>query len=126
MVRAAGTLHNHMLANVLRSPMSFFDTTPSGRIMNRFSGDVETVDNTLPSLFRSWMNTFFGTISTIIVISYSTPIFMVVILPLGVLYYLVQRFYIPTSRQLKRIESTTKSPVFTHFTETITGATSIQ
>ncbi|XP_055866421.1 multidrug resistance-associated protein 1-like isoform X2 [Biomphalaria glabrata] len=126
MVRAAGTLHNHMLANVLRSPMSFFDTTPSGRIMNRFSGDVETVDNTLPSLFRSWMNTFFGTISTIIVISYSTPIFMVVILPLGVLYYLVQRFYIPTSRQLKRIESTTKSPVFTHFTETITGATSIR
>ncbi|CAL1530147.1 unnamed protein product [Lymnaea stagnalis] len=126
MVRAAGSLHNGMLANVLRSPMSFFDTTPSGRIVNRFSGDVETVDNTLPQMFRSWMNTFFGTLSTIIVVSYSTPIFMVVIVPLGILYYLVQRFYIPTSRQLKRIESTTRSPIFTHFSETITGATSIR
>ncbi|XP_059143338.1 multidrug resistance-associated protein 1-like [Physella acuta] len=126
MVRAAGSLHNGMLGNVLRSPMSFFDTTPSGRVVNRFSGDVETVDNTLPQLFRSWMNTFFGTISTIIVVSYSTPIFMVVILPVGILYYLVQRFYIPTSRQLKRIESTTRSPIFTHFSETITGAASIR
>ena len=126
MVRASGLLHTAMLTNIMRSPMSFFDTTPSGRILNRFSRDVETIDNTLPSQFRSWMNTAFGTVSTLIVISYSTPIFMVVIIPLLILYFLVQRFYVPTSRQLKRIESTTRSPIYTHFSETITGAASIR
>ncbi|XP_059143339.1 multidrug resistance-associated protein 1-like [Physella acuta] len=126
MVRTAGSLHNGMLGNVLRSPMSFFDTTPSGRVVNRFSGDVETVDNTLPQLFRSWMNFFFTTINSIVVVSYSTPAFLLVIVPVGVVYYLVQRFYIPTSRQLKRIESITRSPIFTHFSETITGAASIR
>ncbi|KAK3703287.1 hypothetical protein RRG08_017331 [Elysia crispata] len=126
MVRAAGALHYNMLANIMRSPMVFFDTTPSGRILNRFSRDVETIDSIIPQMLRSWMSTFFGTLSTVIVISYSTPIFMVVILPLGLLYYLIQRFYIPTSRQLKRIESTTRSPIYTHFSETITGAASIR
>ncbi|XP_048247829.1 multidrug resistance-associated protein 1-like isoform X2 [Haliotis rufescens] len=126
MVRAAGNLHAKMLSNILRSPMSFFDTTPIGRIVNRFSRDVETVDNNLPSLLRQWINMVFNVISTIIVISYSTPIFLVVIIPLGFLYWLVQRFYIPTSRQLKRIESTTRSPIYTHFSETITGASSIR
>ncbi|CAG5127097.1 unnamed protein product, partial [Candidula unifasciata] len=126
MVRASQKLHTAMLANVLRSPIMFFDTTPSGRIVNRFSRDVETIDNTLPQQLRSWMSTFFGALSTLVIISYSTPIFMTVILPLGVFYYLIQRFYIPTSRQLKRIESTTRSPIYTHFSETITGATSIR
>jgi len=110
MVVAAGILHNKMLKNILRSPMSFYDTTPIGRIINRFSRDIETVDTVLPQLIRSFLNTFFTVISTIVVISYSTPIFLSVVIPLGLLYYFIQRFYIPTSRQLKRIESTTRSP----------------
>nr|KAG5700435.1 hypothetical protein BaRGS_010348 [Batillaria attramentaria] len=126
MVKAAGTLHVSMLSNIMRSPMSFFDTTPSGRIVNRFSSDVAVVDNNLPQILRMAMTQVFAVISTIIVISYSTPIFLVVIIPLGVLYYLVQRFYIPTSRQLKRIESTTRSPIYNHFSETITGAASVR
>ncbi|GFR98147.1 multidrug resistance-associated protein 1 [Elysia marginata] len=92
MVKAAGALHHNMLSNIMRSPMVFFDTTPSGRILNRFSRDVETIDNLIPQQLRSWMSTFFGTVSTIVVISYSTPIFMVVILPLGILYYLIQSY----------------------------------
>ncbi|KAK2178694.1 hypothetical protein NP493_533g01002 [Ridgeia piscesae] len=106
--------------------MVFFETTPTGRILNRFSRDVETIDNTLPSLFRSWVNTTFTVISTIVVISYSTPIFLVMIVPLALLYYFIQRFYIPTSRQLKRIESTTRSPIYVHFSETVTGASTIR
>ncbi|XP_050416421.2 multidrug resistance-associated protein 1-like [Patella vulgata] len=126
MVAAARTLHAKMLFNILRSPMSFFDTTPSGRIVNRFSRDIEVIDNNLPSTFRVWMSCFFGVLSTFVVIAYSNPIFLVVVLPLGLLYWLVQRFYIRTSRQLKRIESTTRSPIYTHFSETITGASSIR
>ena len=126
MVRASRVLHELMLHNVLRSPMSFFDTTPIGRILNRFSRDIETIDNILPSLIRSWINTIFSVVSTIVVISYSTPIFLVVIIPLGILYYFIQRFYIPTSRQLKRIESTTRSPIYVHFSETVAGVSTIR
>ncbi|XP_067674526.1 multidrug resistance-associated protein 1-like [Haliotis asinina] len=126
MVQAAGNIHAKMLYNILRSPMSFFDTTPIGRIVNRFSRDVETVDNNLPGVLRMWINCVFSVMGTLIVISYSTPIFLSVIVPLGILYYLVQRFYIATSRQLKRLESTTRSPIYSHFGETITGAPSIR
>ena len=90
MVRASGKLHGDMLSNILRSPMEFFDTTPMGRILNRFSRDIETIDNILPNLIRSWMNTFFSVIATIVVISYSTPIFLSVVLPLGIFYYFIQ------------------------------------
>ncbi|XP_071095599.1 multidrug resistance-associated protein 1-like [Haliotis cracherodii] len=126
MVKAAGNIHAKMLYNILRSPMSFFDTTPIGRIVNRFSRDVETVDNNLPGVLRMWINCVFSVMGTLIVISYSTPIFLSVIIPLAILYYLVQRFYIATSRQLKRLESTTRSPIYSHFGETVTGASSIR
>ncbi|XP_070201507.1 multidrug resistance-associated protein 1-like isoform X2 [Littorina saxatilis] len=126
MVVAAGTLHQRLLSNTMRAPMSFYDTTPSGRIVNRFSSDVAIVDNTLPATIKNALTQLFGVLSTFIVICYGTPIFVAVIVPLGVFYYLVQRFYIPTSRQLKRLESTTRSPIFNHFSETITGAASIR
>ncbi|PAA56638.1 hypothetical protein BOX15_Mlig005571g4 [Macrostomum lignano] len=108
------------------APHELFDTTPVGRIVNRFSRDIETIDNLLPQMFRSWISTFFNVMSTIVVISFSTPAFMSVIVPLGVLYVFVQRFFISTSRQLKRIESTTRSPIYTHFSETVTGTQTIR
>ena len=70
--------------------MSFFDTTPVGRIVNRFSSDVQTIDSTLPMNFRMFINTSFTVLSTLAVITYSTPIFLSVVLPLGIIYYLMQ------------------------------------
>ncbi|KAK3107159.1 hypothetical protein FSP39_008334 [Pinctada imbricata] len=125
-VRASASLHYDMLANMMKSPMSFFDTTPIGRIVNRFSRDVETLDSILPTAIRMWMNTSFAALSTVIVISYSTPIFLSVIVPIAIFYYLVQRYYVPTSRQLQRLESTTRSPIYNHFSETLMGASSIR
>lgn len=106
--------------------MSFFDTTPLGRILNRFSKDVDTIDNVLPMSIRFWMLMFFNVLSVIVVISYSTPIFLSVVVPMTVLYYFIQTFYVATSRQLKRIESVTRSPIYTHFSETITGQSTIR
>ncbi|CAC5389793.1 ABCC1 [Mytilus coruscus] len=125
-VKAAAKLHHNMLVSIMRAPMSFFDTTPSGRIVNRFSGDVQMIDVTLPMTFRMWIMIFFQTLSTVIVISYSTPIFLSVIVPLGIFYYFIQRFYVPSSRQLQRLESTSKSPIYNHFSETLSGATSLR
>ncbi|GFO06113.1 canalicular multispecific organic anion transporter 1 [Plakobranchus ocellatus] len=126
MVKASGQLHMGMLDNVLRSPMSFYDTTPMGRVLNRFSRDVDTVDSALPATIRSFYQCIFRVTGTIITIAYSTPIFLIVVLPLGLLYWFIQRFYIPTSRQLRRIESTTRSPIYVHFSETVSGAASIR
>lgn len=125
-LRAARDLHNKLLSNVLRLPMSFFDTTPLGRILNRFSKDMDTIDVILPMIFRFWMVMFFAVLSVFVVISYSTVAFLGVAFPMLVIYYFVQRFYVATSRQLKRIESVTRSPIYVHFSETITGQSVIR
>lgn len=57
-LRAATILHHHLLRSMLRLPMVFFDTTPLGRLLNRFSKDVDTLDNTLPFILRGWITTF--------------------------------------------------------------------
>lgn len=123
---ASNVLHNGILKNVLMSPMSFFDTTPLGRIVNRFAKDVDTVDVTIPLTLRSWLSCLLQVISTIIVITIQTPIFLVVVLPISVIYYFIQRFYLSTSRQLKRLESITRSPIYSHFSETLSGASTIR
>ena len=68
----------------------------------------------------------FQVVGTLVVITCITPIFASVILPIGILYYLMQRFYIPTSRQLRRLESISRSPIFSHFEESLSGAQTIR
>ncbi|XP_055597196.1 multidrug resistance-associated protein 1-like isoform X2 [Uranotaenia lowii] len=125
-LKAANTMHNNLLESTFRMPMSFFDTTPQGRIMNRFSKDVDVADNTLPQSIRMWLLMFFNVIGVFIVIGISTPIFLAVVPAFMVIYYIIQRFYIATSRQLKRLESVTRSPIYSHFGETITGQSTIR
>lgn len=125
-LRASELLHNKMLARILHAPMSFFDTTPMGRVLNRFAKDVDTVDITIRFNIRMLLVQAFRTLVCFIIICMETAFFLVVVLPLGVAYYLLQKFYIPTSRQTKRLESTTRSPIYAHFSETVTGTTSIR
>jgi len=92
-VHSSRILHSRMLTNILRSPMMFFDTTPIGRILNRFSQDMETVDGGtkgLPFTIRTWLLTVFNLLAIVVVISYSTPIFLSVVVPLLIIYYLIQ------------------------------------
>lgn len=125
-VRASRILHQQLLSNILRVPMSFFDTTPTGRIVNRFAKDIFTVDETIPTSFRSWLSCLMGIISTLIVICLATPFFAVIIVPLTVFYCFVLRFYISTSRQLRRLDSVTRSPIYSHFGETVSGLSVIR
>ncbi|XP_066478250.1 ATP-binding cassette sub-family C member 2 [Tiliqua scincoides] len=125
-VRASRVLHEKLLSNILRVPMSFFDTTPTGRIVNRFAKDIFTVDETIPMSFRSWVTCFLGIISTLLMICLATPYFAIVVVPLGLIYYFVQRFYVATSRQLRRLDSVTRSPIYSHFGETVSGLSVIR
>ncbi|XP_069728809.1 ATP-binding cassette sub-family C member 3 [Phaenicophaeus curvirostris] len=125
-ISAARTLHAALLENKFHSPQSFYDTTPTGRIINRFSKDIYAIDEVLPSTILMFLGTFFTSLSTMIVIIASTPLFTVVIIPLAILYFFVQRFYVATSRQLKRLESVSRSPIYSHFSETVSGASVIR
>uniref|UniRef100_A0A1Q3FWR2 ABC-type glutathione-S-conjugate transporter n=2 Tax=Culex tarsalis TaxID=7177 RepID=A0A1Q3FWR2_CULTA len=125
-LQASQQMHVILLRHVLRWPMELFDTTPLGRVLNRFAKEVDVIDNTLPSVLRACLAMIFGVVATLVVITISTPIFSAVILPIGILYYAVQRFYVATSRQLKRLESVSRSPIYSHFGESIQGAQTIR
>lgn len=125
-VRAARRLHLRLLERIMHSPMTFFDTTPIGRIVNRFSKDIDVVDATLPGTFKGWFICLLQVLSTMFVICYSFPTFLIIIAPLGIIYYLIQKIFIVTTRQLKRLESTTRSPIYSNFSETLSGISSIR
>ncbi|XP_067225109.1 ATP-binding cassette sub-family C member 3 isoform X2 [Chanodichthys erythropterus] len=125
-IQGSRKLHQALLDNKFHTPQSFFDTTPIGRIINRFSKDIYVIDEVLPSTVLMFLGTFFASVSTMIVIICSTPIFALVIGPLALIYFFVQRFYVATSRQLKRLESVSRSPIYSHFSETITGTSVIR
>ncbi|XP_068007071.1 ATP-binding cassette sub-family C member 3 isoform X2 [Melanerpes formicivorus] len=125
-IKAARVLHTALLENKFHTPQAFYDTTPTGRIINRFSKDIYVIDEVLPHTILMALSTFFSSLSTLIVILASTPLFAVVVVPLAVLYFFVQRFYVATSRQLKRLESVSRSPIYSHFSETVTGASVIR
>lgn len=125
-IHASNTLHRQLLNNILRAPMSFFDTTPIGRIVNRFAGDISTLDDVLPMSLRSWILCFLGIISTLVMICLAAPTFVIVIIPLGIIYVFIQIVYVMTSRQLRRLDSVTRSPIYSHFSETVTGLSVIR
>ncbi|XP_032595392.1 multidrug resistance-associated protein 1 isoform X8 [Drosophila grimshawi] len=125
-IYSAEYLHETLVHFVLRWPMELFDITPQGRIVNRFSKDVDTCDNTLPLNLRVAVMQMFAVLATIVVISISTPIFLAVIVPIAFIYYFAQRFYVATSRQLMRLESVSRSPIYSHFGETVTGVSTIR
>ncbi|XP_028840817.1 multidrug resistance-associated protein 1 isoform X2 [Denticeps clupeoides] len=125
-ILASRYLHETMLYNVLRSPMAFFERTPSGNLVNRFSKETDTIDSVIPSIFKMFMGSMFNVLGACAVILIATPLVVIIIPPLGLLYFFVQRFYVASSRQLKRLESVSRSPVYTHFNETLLGTSVIR
>ena len=87
---ASRHLHQRMLVNIMHSPMSFFETTPQGRIMNRFSKDISCIDDMVPRTLVNFFRTFLTVLGAMFTISFVTPIFLAVIIPLGALYIFVQ------------------------------------
>ncbi|ORX63493.1 hypothetical protein BCR32DRAFT_330852 [Anaeromyces robustus] len=124
--RAAKKIHRRAISRVIRAPISFFDTTPLGRIINRFSKDQDSLDGMLVMAIQGLISSIAGTITTVAFMLYAVPIFGVALFPLLILYYFVQKFYISTSREIKRLEALARSPLFANFTETMQGLPTIR
>jgi ABC-type multidrug transport system fused ATPase/permease subunit len=125
-IEASRKLHERMAYAIFRSPMSFFETTPAGRILNRFSSDIYRVDEVLARTFNMLFVNAARAGFTLIVICVSTPVFIVVILPSGAVYMAYQKYYLRTSRELKRLDSVSRSPIYAHFQESLGGITTIR
>jgi ABC-type multidrug transport system fused ATPase/permease subunit len=125
-IRAASLLHIKLLENVLRLPMSFFDTTPLGRIMNRFSKDQYTIDEVLPRSFLQYFRTLFSVCSVLAVNMFGNPYYILLTVPMGVLYNHFQKYYLATSRELKRLDSVSRSPIYSNFQESLAGTNTIR
>ena len=119
-------LHEGILSSVLGAPLGFFDVTPVGRVLARFSSDILAIDDQLPMSWSQFLRIFFAAITTYIVIIVVTPLFLVVALPITMVYFMVQDYYKGTAREIKRLDNVTKSPIFQQFSETLTGLTTIR
>ncbi|ODV94274.1 hypothetical protein PACTADRAFT_17990 [Pachysolen tannophilus NRRL Y-2460] len=119
-------LHDKLARSIMRSPMSFFETTPIGRIMNRFSDDINKVDEQLPNAFDGMFYEIVSISFTIAIVAYNLPMFLVIFAILSILYIFYQAYFVVTSRELKRIVSISRSPVFSHLSESVGGAETIR
>lgn len=124
--RASNGLHQSLLRTILHAPLSFFTKTDSGTTLNRFSEDLSLIDNELPSTFIAAVLCLalflIGGGLMAATATYSLPMIPVVISIL----YVVQRFYLRTSRQLRHLDLEQKAPLYTHFQETLSGLPSIR
>lgn len=126
-LNASKYLHQNLVRRILAAPIAFFDTTPMGRILNRFSVDIITIDERLGYTIGWCVGMFFSLLGIIGSISYSTNgLFLVIIPPLLFVYYRVQLFFRKTNTELKRLENISRSPIYTEFQEVLQGVSSLR
>ncbi|KAF9434197.1 hypothetical protein BGZ76_008408 [Entomortierella beljakovae] len=124
--KASKVLHNAMLTPMVRSPMSFFDVTSSGKIVNRFSHDINSIDLDLPLQFVNLMFITFMAINIFGFCIAASPYFLIIMIPLGLSYYHLGGFFLVSSRELKRLDLAARSPMYAHFGETLSGLVTIR
>lgn len=120
-IKAGKNMHDKMLVSVLRAPVRFFDSTPVGRIIQRFSRDIESVDVYLQWSFISVVSCILQVIVSICLISTLVPLMIFVIVPILYAYYIIQKNYRTPAREAKRFDSVARSPRYSHFKETLQG-----
>ncbi|KAJ7290727.1 multidrug resistance-associated ABC transporter [Mycena rebaudengoi] len=114
------------LSRVLKAPMSFFDTTPMGRIISRLSKDQDTLDGELPMVAMQFALSFCSVLGTVALVFYVFPYLGILFVPLTVLYLLVSIYYRRTSVETKRMDSLLRSALYASYSETLTGLATIR
>ncbi|XP_078051150.1 ATP-binding cassette sub-family C member 10 isoform X1 [Augochlora pura] len=125
-IQAATAIHKQLLKIVIRAKAIFFDIQPLGRIINRFSSDTYTIDDSLPFIANILLAQLFSLLATMIVATYGLPWILLILIPLFPVYHWIQNHYRLTSRELKRLSSAALSPLYAHFNETLNGLSTIR
>ncbi|KAL7329191.1 hypothetical protein PS15p_207334 [Mucor circinelloides] len=119
-------LYAELLHRVFRAPLRFFDTTPIGRILNRFSKDFETIDSNIPNDLLNFVIQWVIIVSSMITVSSVLPVFLIPMLAVALVNVYLGMMFVSASRELKRMDSVSRSPLFSNFTETIIGVATIR
>ncbi|KAI8868673.1 hypothetical protein GQ42DRAFT_170542 [Ramicandelaber brevisporus] len=125
-LNASRRLHNIALVNIFSAPMHFFDTNHCGRIINRFSKDLETLDLTLPGVMQEVLECVAAIIGSTVFIAIILPIYLAPMVPVFAFYCFLASYYRHTCREMKRIESITRSPLYSLFSESLSGTSTIR
>ena len=125
-LRCSERLHDKMVAAVLQAPVVFFDLNSVGRIMNRFSKDIGCMDEVLPKKFLRAVQRTLLMFTSILLPTVINPWLLFVVVPIAIIAGLISRYYLKTSRELQRLESVSRSPVFSHISETLDGLDTIR
>ncbi|MCO5584886.1 hypothetical protein L7F22_038818 [Adiantum nelumboides] len=125
-LRASRLIYEKLLRTIIHAKPQWFDRTPLGRIMNRLSKDVETIDQDITLSLVFFIDVCLQSIAILLVACFSLPIFTILAVVIIMLYWIVGALYIASSRDLKRLESVTRSPIFTLVGEVLTGAVVIR
>ncbi|KAJ3031913.1 UNVERIFIED_CONTAM: hypothetical protein HDU68_010872 [Siphonaria sp. JEL0065] len=125
-VNAGRNIHKRALASILRVPMLFFETNPSGRIISRFSKDFSETDRALPRFFQSNAETILNVLGTLVLIVYASPYMLIVIALIIPVYGHILKTYRACLRELKRIESLSRSPLYAQISESFSGISTIR
>uniref|UniRef100_A0A7N6ACJ0 ATP-binding cassette, sub-family C (CFTR/MRP), member 9 n=1 Tax=Anabas testudineus TaxID=64144 RepID=A0A7N6ACJ0_ANATE len=123
---AATNLHHNLLNKIIHAPIRFFDITPLGQILNRFSADTNIIDQHIPPTLESLTRSTLLCLSAIGVISSITPAFLVALVPLAVAFYFIQKYFRVASKDLQDLDDSTQLPLLCHFSETAEGLTTIR
>uniref|UniRef100_A0A3B3UFC2 ATP-binding cassette, sub-family C (CFTR/MRP), member 9 n=1 Tax=Poecilia latipinna TaxID=48699 RepID=A0A3B3UFC2_9TELE len=123
---AATNLHHNLLNKIIHAPIRFFDVTPLGQILNRFSADTNIIDQHIPPTLESLTRSTLLCLSAIGVMASITPIFLVPLVPLAVAFYFIQKYFRVASKDLQDLDDSTQLPLLCHFSETAEGLTTIR
>ncbi|XP_046598085.1 ATP-binding cassette sub-family C member 4-like isoform X1 [Neodiprion lecontei] len=125
-VNASCNLHNSMFANILVTTMRFFNTNPSGRILNRFSKDMGAMDELLPNTMLEALQILTMMIGMFTIVAVVNPWMIIPIVIINGIFYVIRFYYLKTAQDIKRLEGIAKSPMFSHVTSTLDGLTTIR
>ena len=126
MLRGSTHFHNRMLKGILYTSLRFFESNPSGRILNRASKDQQVLDESLPLVLIEAIQCLLMTLGSIVIIGISNPWVLLILIPLFPAVLWLRRFYLRSSRELKRLESITRSPIYALLSSSLDGLTSIR
>ncbi|XP_064615188.1 ATP-binding cassette sub-family C member 5-like [Liolophura sinensis] len=122
---ASSRLHDQVFIKIMRSPMKFFDTTPTGRILNRFSKDLDDVDTLLPFRAESFLQNSLVVIGSLLIIAYVSLWFLIALVPLSIVFGVLKQLFSTGIRELKRSDNVTRSPLISHISASVMGITTI-